>query len=301
MDKEVTNSILKTIAYTDIFDYPLTPDQLFELLITDKKIQKETVLKTLKDLISQKIIFERDNFVHFAQRAQIIDVRLRRKRRSRSKLALAKRIAKFISLIPTVKLIGVSGNLAMQNSEKDDDIDFFIITSQNRIWITRLLCLLMLRILGKARRRRQENVSDKICINMFLSESQLFLPSRWRNIYGAHEVVQMLPLFERDNVYRRFLNANSWVSKFLSNSVDIRILRYKDTKRKEKSSPNISISQYLNIFLSVLEHLAKTAQLWYMKGHRTRELISDTLLAFHPKDYSKEILRSFEERLKKYL
>ena len=37
-----------------------------------------------------------------------------------------------------------------------------------------------------------------------------------------------------------------------------------------------------------------------MKNHRTKELISDSILAFHPIDYRGIILRKYNQRLKRY-
>jgi hypothetical protein len=37
---------------------------------------------------------------------------------------------KILSFFPQIKLIGLSGSLAMMNADKDDDIDLFIITAK---------------------------------------------------------------------------------------------------------------------------------------------------------------------------
>lgn len=50
----------------------------------------------------------------------------------------------------------------------------------------------------------------------------------------------------------------------------------------------------------IIEFFAKHAQLWYMKRHRTSEVITDTVLRFHPKDARIWIKRRFAARLKGY-
>jgi len=50
----------------------------------------------------------------------------------------------------------------------------------------------------------------------------------------------------------------------------------------------------------VIEYFCKTVQLWYMKKHRTNEVISDTMLRFHPKDARIWIKREFAKRLARY-
>ena len=117
---------------------------------------------------------------------------------------------------------------------------------------------------------------------MFIDESVLKFPQERQDIYTAHEIVQMMPLFERENTHQRFITANRWIKEYMYNAIDIRILRYKDTK---KILPNI------------LEPLTKYIQLTYMKRHRTNETVSDSLLAFHPSDYRKQVLKEYNKRL----
>lgn len=296
MNSKVVDSIVKTLVYADVFDYPLKFDELFRFLISGKKITKNLLLANLLDLLPKRVE-KKENFFFFKGREETVYIRKRRQIHSKRKIDLAKRVIFYLSLVPSLQFIGISGALAMKNSEKDDDVDLFIITARKKLWLTRFLCLCLLRIIGKARKRNEKDVSDKICVNMFLSELQLSLPSRWHNIYGAHEVVQMLPLFDRDNAYRKFLNANSWVSKFLPN---VLTHRTKGINRLNHTESFFSVILRLALRLPALEYFAKTVQLWYMKGHRTRELISDTLLAFHPIDYREKVLVKYQKRLKRY-
>jgi len=50
----------------------------------------------------------------------------------------------------------------------------------------------------------------------------------------------------------------------------------------------------------VVEYICKVVQLWYMKKHRTSEVISDSILRFHPNDARVWIKRKLAARLKKY-
>jgi len=48
-----------------------------------------------------------------------------------------------------------------------------------------------------------------------------------------------------------------------------------------------------------LEALARGFQLWYMRGKKTTEVVSPTLIKFHPKDARGRVLKTYDERLKK--
>lgn len=55
-----------------------------------------------------------------------------------------------------------------------------------------------------------------------------------------------------------------------------------------------------NSLFIIPELIAKHLQLWYMRRHQTTELISDGVLAFHPKDYTRDVLTAFEKRVNEY-
>lgn len=295
MSSDLRKSIFKTLVYADIFDYPLTIEELWRYLISDKEIDKAEILKEIKQI---KNIVKIGDFYCFDKRKEIVKERIIREKESQNKFTIAQKAAKFISLIPTVFLISISGTVAMKNAKKVDDIDFFIIAKKNTLWTTRLLIILMLKILRLHRQIDSQDVADKICLNMFISEEALRLPQYRQDVYTAHEIAQMIPLFERNNVYRKFIKENIWVDKFLPHA-----LKCKTTLRSKQKHAESFISVYLSdiLRLSVLEFAARRVQMRNIKKHLTTETISNHLLAFHPKDNRKKILYAFSKKINKYL
>lgn len=290
--KQTKAAILTTLLYSDIFSYPLTKEELWRYLSYAKSIRYtefEQNLQLLQDIISAQ-----KGYYFLTGRDDVVVRREKYFRESKRKLKKAERVAPLLSLLPTVLFIGVSGSVAMRNSNRTDDIDLFIITRKNTLWVTRLLTLLLLR--GKRRGRDTRAAKDAFCVNMFLDERSLPLARKRRNLYTAHEVVRMVPLFEREGTYIKFLKKNMWVKDYLPNSVVIKKLSNKVIKANDIELLNYSMTQ----LLSLLEFLAKHLQLWYMKGHRTTEDISDTLLAFHPFDYQSRVLTLLQKRLEQY-
>ena len=86
----------------------------------------------------------------------------------------------------------------MDNADKQDDIDFFIITAKGTMWTTRLCSAFLLSAAGLRRTPNQKQVANKICLNMFMQEGDLSLPASERDLFSAHEVLQMVPLWERE-------------------------------------------------------------------------------------------------------
>ncbi len=115
-----------------------------------------------------------------------------------------------------------------------------------------------------------------------------------QNLYTAHEIVQLKSMFERNNIYNKFLSANRWVLKYLPNARE-RIKNYESRiMRKEKRLFMIHYS------LFILERVAKIFQIWYMRDDKTNETVNDRILAFHPFEYKEYALKEYNKRLKQY-
>lgn len=239
-----------------------------------------------------KLIDAESKFYFLKGRQRILSLRRKRKKWSQEKIKIAKKVAERLKLIPSIKLVGITGALAMNNSAKDDDIDFLIVSAKDRLWLTRILALLLIEVTGKRRRQGDMDVKDKICPNIFLEEEHLSLPGEERNLFIAHEVVQMKALWGRDDIYKKFLWENRWIKKFLPNFLDTKILRYKDIKKKSQKSPNI--------FFNFLERASYKFQLSYMKARITTEKVEPYRAFFHPKDLSGWVLEEYKKRLRQY-
>ncbi len=282
-------NVLKTLLYSDIFDYPLKKEEIYLFLISNKK----TSLKAIeKDLEKTKEINFKKGFYFLKGKEKLIVIRKKREKNSLIKLRKAKKIAKKLSLIPTIKFIGISGNLALKNSDKRDDIDFFIVSSRNTIWISRFLVVLVLRALGVYRKRGEEKVSNKICTNMFIDEENLAFSRKRKNLFTAHELIQLLPVIDKEHIYQKILFKNKWVLDYLPNSFSkIEFINTLFTKNENKKK---------NIFLSIFNTILKIPQVLYMQKHKTKEEISDKILAFHPFDHKDYVLETYGKKLQKY-
>lgn len=206
-------AILRTLCYHDIFDYPLTLKEIHSFLIG-----KKASFEKLKSAINhQPSIISCGGFYFLKCRQEIVKLRKKREKYSREKLLLAKKVARFLRWVPTIKMVAVTGALAVNNAKEDDDIDFLIITSKNRLWLTRIQAVLLIELLASRPQLEKGRLKDTICLNIFLDENHLRMPKEKQNLFVAHEIVQMKPLWQKDAVYQKFLKENQWVKKFLPN------------------------------------------------------------------------------------
>ncbi len=279
---EIKKAIVQTLAYSDIFDYPLTKEELWQYLLSAEPLDK----KIFTQLLGTTTVSKKEKWYTLPGRRSLVLKRKTREAISNKKIRSANRIARILSLLPSVRFIGLSGALAMKNCDDDDDIDFFVITTANMLWTTRLFLLCLLQLLGVRRGRKDPKGKDKICMNMLITKQALALPGIKKDIYLAHEIVQIKPLINKNNIYEQFLNSHAWVRRYMYNSMQLAKISNKYTNEK--------------ISLGVVEHISKKIQLWSIMKHQTREIVSDTLLAFHPFDYRKHILERYTQKIRQY-
>ena len=216
---DLQKAILKTLAYADVFDYPLTlkETQLFLIASSEKNYSLEEIKKEIDKPELHPLIDSQKNYFFLKNREKIVSFRQKKSFYSSQKLDLAAKTADWLKLIPFIKMVGITGNLAMGNADKNDDIDLLIITGKKRLWLTRLLTIFLTELVAKRRRPGDKEVKDKICLNMFLDEEHLALSKKEQNLFTAHEVCQLKILWQKDNIHQKFLKENQWCKNFLPN------------------------------------------------------------------------------------
>lgn len=283
-------NILQTLYYFSCFSYPPTLEEIH--LYLGKKISGRELLDVMGKMLkkhqvtSQKI----DNTWRYTMEEYSIYLKKYPSTltHSQEKIIRLNLYLKLLSLFPQIKLIGLSGSLAMMNAGRGDDIDLFIITSFRRLWIGRFLCIFLAELLNMRRRRGVKKASDKICLNLFFEESDLAVHNGKKNEYIAHEILQMKPLISKSGVYEKFLYANKWVNDIFPNSIDL--VRYGTKERERVRSAELGVRSKIGDKLgNIIECMLKFVQKNIIKRHQTTELITQTQLWFHPDDFEKKM------------
>ncbi len=276
-------AIVSTLKYHNEFDYPLELEEIWKLLIINR-IPKTKLENLLTQLIKEKKIGKTRDYYYISGRKSIVSIRKKREKYSKEKIKIGKRIIQLFKFIPWIKMVGITGALAMNNTNKDDDIDLLIITSSNRLWFTRLCLIIILEILGNRRRPKDKDIKDKICLNMFLDETALGLVKNRHNLFTSHEIVQMKPVFNKDNTYEKFLGTNLWVKEFLPNGIGPPACGSGHFTRliQSCSMPDPSAGKQKSYILNLFNNLAYKMQYKFMKSKITTEQISPHYAFFHP-------------------
>lgn len=202
------DAILRTLLYADIFDFPLTDVELHHFLIgyAADLPTVQAVLRSSEQLA--RYIEHCEGFWTLRGRAALIAVRQRREVASRALLPIAQFYGKLLAHLPFVRMVALTGSLAMRSAyHKRDDIDFLLITAPNRVWLARLLSIALVRL------ARLHGV--RLCPNYVLAETAL--AQAQHDIYMAHELTQMIPL-AGTTFYAAMRAENAWTSAFLPNA-----------------------------------------------------------------------------------
>jgi hypothetical protein len=203
----VEAAILKTVAYADVFDYPLTLPEISRYLI-GVPAPLNTIANILKNGSLTRALLDQDSgYVFLTSRKEIIHARQRRSKVAASRWPIAILYGKIIARLPFVRMVAVTGALAVDNLDDDADLDYLIITSPRRLWMCRAMIIALV--------RWARLFGDVICPNYFLTTRALSFDQR--NLYTAHELAQMVPI-SGWQTYQQIRSHNQWSKAFLPNA-----------------------------------------------------------------------------------
>ena len=202
----IKENILATLAYFDMFNYPLTRAEIY--LFLGKSHHYELFDDALICLVNGGSVYKFDRFYTLKNDHYLIVRRNDGNKRAEELIKLAGKVGDLLIRFPFVRGIAISGSLSKNFADDDSDVDLFIITEKNRLWIARTLmhCFKKLAFLV--------NREHLFCMNYYIDMEQLEIVEK--NIYTATEVGTLIPL-QGDMVFEDFYAANTWTRAFLPN------------------------------------------------------------------------------------
>lgn len=287
-------SIIRTLAYYDIFSYPLTADEIYYNL-DENHTTPEEVKTELESLYSNQLIQFKGKFYLLKNDDSYIKRREAGNELAVKRLKTAQRVSGFISRFPFIRGILLSGSISKGFMEEDSDIDYFVITHPNRVWFSRLMLMLFKKIFLL-------NSKKIFCINYFVDSENLEIQEK--NIFTATELVTLLPTFGRD-IYEELYRKNSWVKQFFPNY-------------PKRDTSNV-LDRKNGVIKSLLERILGRkfgdkiddfAMALFDKFNKTKYKDYDKeefKIAFksskkeskhHPKFFQKKVLQEFEKKIK---
>lgn len=199
--------VLRTLIYYDIFEHALTAEELFTLSPANS-IAEERFFRRLEELAAQGEIVVREGFYLLPARPpEFGALRLRKGRLARSRLRIARLMARIMKRFPFVRGVFVSGDLSKGVASASSDIDYVVVTAPGRLWICRTLLILFKKVFLL-------NSRKYFCLNSFVAEDAL--ESSERNYFTATEIAHLKPLYGM-TTFLRYMNANTWIREYFPN------------------------------------------------------------------------------------
>lgn len=279
----LNTSIILTLGYSAQFSQALNQKQIWHRLIgVDQNwVDQKKLNRALINLVNQKLIINQNSDYTLSGFANNFAKTTKAKIISGKYWRESQTLVNFLKKIPWVAGVAITGSVAVDSAKKQDDLDVFIVTTPNRIWLTRLVVYIYSIITHKKRPRGLLHRSGW-CFNLWLSQDALSIPRTRRSIYTAYDFVQASWLLASPQLLESIITCNNWVTAILPfarvNTSKLKVIVHKPTD-------SVLITKLLDITNWLVYQLQKL----YMRAHLTTELVDERAAFFHPKD-SKTII-----------
>ncbi|MEO1666127.1 MAG: radical SAM protein [Chloroflexota bacterium] len=199
-------AVLETVAYTDIFSFPVTTYEAHRYLIGVEAALPD-VQHALEALAGRGQLTKHHEYYCLPQREHGFALRTERAERANQLWAVAEDYGQQIAQIPFVQMVAVTGSLAVDNMDRHGDIDYLIVTSPERLWVVRMMIVALVKLAAR------NDVT--LCPNYLITTNALVIHDR--NLFTARELTQMIPLAGMET-YRQMRDLNDWTQMYLPNA-----------------------------------------------------------------------------------
>ncbi len=312
-------SIFETVAYFDIFDYPLRANEIKNWLWKIKADLKDVVITLQTSEFLKERLSSKDGFFYLKGREENIKKRLERYRFAETKYKKAVKFIKIFSICPFVRAVAVCNDLGYGNSPEEGDIDLFVITAKNRSWFVRAKIAGFLKFF---RLRPGETKINPICASFYIDENNLNLrelaavnPPE-QDIHFAYWINQMTPVFANpaealakadgtNDIWQKFCGENKWARDLIPNADSF------VTNPVRVVNPSI-FQKIFELFLfgfigDFFEKICKSLQLKFLPpqirdkmNKNTNVVIRDGVLKMHTNDRRKFYFEEFQNKISNY-
>lgn len=201
-------AILATVAYADVFLFAPTAAEIAAGLVGAELDEPEVLARLRASPSLEQRICEAQGF-HFLRGSEaLVERRLRGARATDALLARHQRTLRWVTGLPFVRMVALSGGTAFKNSIEKEDLDLFLVARTGRAWTAYLFLVATLRLLG---------TRSVVCANYWVDEANLEI-QRGRDLFTASQLAHLVPIYGGD-AWRRFVASNQWIADFLPRSI----------------------------------------------------------------------------------
>ncbi|HHP7242503.1 MAG TPA: hypothetical protein ACFCUD_12565 [Cyclobacteriaceae bacterium] len=209
----LTEKIVVHVCYRDIFNAPVLKSDLARWVGEDENSNE--FLDCINALVEEQLIEFTDGYLTVNGKSNIIGLQHKKYGLTKKLIDSGKRTLMLLGKCGFVKFIGVSGSVAASNPTLNThfsgvghvDLDLFMITSRNSLWIFLLIERLYTNLL-------KTFTSKKFyCFNYVTDES--FLEIYNKNFFTATELINLKLILDK-KVFDSFIQKNLWYKAYYS-------------------------------------------------------------------------------------
>lgn len=239
----VEQRILATLKFFDLQGVPLTLFELHKFLIMDldsirarlnerfelveggmftgapedrESISLGGISLQLDSVVRQGHVATRQGYYFLPGRESIVKERLQNYRYGIVRERLIRRFVPFLRHVPFVRGVAVGGSQAMGQQTAASDIDLFIITDSDFLWIARTAVTTYFQIIG--RRRHGKYIANRFCLNHYIAGPRTVEDER--DPYNAMEYLRLRAVVYPATISKFLAHNRGWVKMFYPEFVD---------------------------------------------------------------------------------
>lgn len=306
MSGKLNKNILATVIYYDGLNYPLTAFEVWKYLIRldyyghGGEVLIITLAQVVQHLQSKELnkrIEHSSGFYFLKGRKDLVAKRIANSKISAGKIKKLQRIVWWLRFLPFVRMVGITGALAMKNARVSSDWDLLIVLKYGKIWTGRTLVTSVLHFLKK--RRHKSNIADRVCLNFFVTDQSLEVITK--DLFSANEYMFLFPLYGYE-VYTKFQIKNQWIRNMKPAYALGELAPFKTmtdsraSKRIRKIGEVIFSPKWIE---QVLKKLEKKRIMCNPKTHQEGSLVyaNDDALVFLPNPHGPAVFEKFKEKI----
>jgi len=315
--EHLRESILATIVYYDILNFPLTLFEIKKFLIHPARLRPAAqssveappslsdIQKEIDGLAAAKKVVQQNGFYFLNGRNNLCVQRAEKEKISAQKWKKLLKAARWFAAVPYLRGIFVGGSMAINNTAEEGDFDILAVARVGRLYTCRLFLSLAASLFGARRKRFDKVAPDKFCFNHYIVDT---VPGiEHQSLFNAQSYASLTPILAGEELFEKFYGANEWIQNFILSFEPSGKFVFKKIKPNPILAETAKIGEavFNSVFGGWLEKILKSVQqrrirknpVTYESGGRV--VFSDSELEFHPRSFEKTLVEQYNRGLKR--
>lgn len=293
--RSLTDSIIDTLAFFAIFEFPLTTTEIFNWLWQPPvEVTRVEVILELERLVLVGAIQSDGGYFFLGPIAPALERRRHAHWLVAHKLRRARRALRWATWIPFLEAVFMCNTVAFGWPRPQSDIDVFVVVRRNRLWLTRLLITAAIGLSGY--RRHGKYVADRVCLSFYITDDVLDLAAvqiEPNDILLTYWVVFLHPLYDSALVANQITARNHWATVRVPRAIPDQLIHPSAAvhwignavKKQLGFFLRGRLGDWLNYGVGFFQKRKMRGNVHSIQNQPdSRVVVSDTMLKFHEND-----------------